>query len=874
MPVAGDASAKRSPQRAVGDAAALSDSLRPVAFDRPPAGADAAARARRLATLAAKLLRCPVAEASLLSQGVELVIASYEARGPSPLARSRPLSSAAAAAFLATDAPLAVSDLTRHAGVADLDPPGGPSARSYLGVPLRGSDKGILGRLCVVDEVPREWTVDELRALSLLADEVAVELDSRAGWDTGPAAATWLELTLGASNLGRFEYDSQTRLLRCDQRLMSMLGCPSSTVVPHIDSVRDRIHSSDTARLMQAIATAIETNGDFTSGCRITQPDGSAREISVRGRVLGARQGEPVRMLGVAWDVTIERESRDELARLLETMPSAFVRTDRGGRLTALNRGAETLCRRPREALLGSNLWQVFAEPLGAELRTAYERTTTTEVAERVETYLETAETWVRVHIWPDPLGTSLFFDTMARRPAVERPQVGVGGAGEVVSTRAVTLLPELASAGAARRMLREVLTDNDREAWAESAELAVSEVVANAVLHAHTPIEMAIEVRTEDVRVEVRDSNPEMPVPQHRAPDATTGRGMALVAALTHQCGVRSLGGEGKIVWFTVGAEPPERSARDLLASWDFDTEAAWAEEEDASKTATVKLVSLPPVLWLAAQQHHDELLRELGWHFPQRDDVRDHLRAAGRPRRLLAQAVGDAVARSRRDGIVRAAHAAGPTDSWEWVPAQVDLELRVPPDLGPDFIALQDALDLAERLSVAGKLLVRPGLPEAIELRDWVCDQVVAQLDGASPTAWPGAAQPRFETVVHDRTTPVDTAWDASAVRDATVGVVAVDDANRIVAISRPLADQLGWAVADLVGRRVVTLIPPQLREAHVAGFSRHLSTGQARMIGVPLQLPVLAKDGSLVECRLLIERGPSSAGRSYYIAWIDPV
>lgn len=852
----------------------MSDPPRPVAFDRPPPGADAAARVRRLCTVAAKLLRCPVAEASLLAEGTELVVASYEARGPSPLIPTRPLSSTAAAAFVATDAPLAVSDVTKTAGLADLDLPGGRSARSYLGVPLRGSDRLVLGRLCVVDEVPREWTVAEIRALSLLADEVAVELDSQVGWDTGPAAATWLELVLAASDVGRFEYDSQTRLLRCDQRLMSMLGCPSSTVVPHIDSVRDRVQSSDTARLMQAISAAIETNGDFTSDCRINQPDGTVREISVRGRVLGTGQGEPVRMLGVAWDVTIERETRDDLARLLETMPSAFVRTDRGGRLTALNRGAESLCRRPREALLGSNLWQVFAEPLGAELRTAYERAITTEVAERVETYLETADTWVRVHIWPDSLGTSLFFDTMLERPAVERAHVPVGGSGEVLCTRAVTLLPELSSAGAARRMLREVLTDNERQAWAESAELAVSEVVANAVLHAHTPIEVAIEVRTDDVRVEVRDSNPELPVPQHRAADATTGRGMALVAALTQQCGVRSLGGEGKIVWFTVGAEAPERSASDLLASWDFDTGAAWAEEEDASQTATVKLVSLPPVLWLAAQQHHDELLRELGWHFPQRDDVRDHLRAAGRPRRLLAQAVGDAVARARRDGIVRAAHSAGPTDSWEWVPAQVDLELHVPYDLGPDFVALQDALDLAERLSVAGKLLVRPGLPEAIELRDWVCDQMAAQLGGAAPTAWPGAAQPRFETVIHDRTSPVETPRDASTVRDSTAGVVAVDDANRIVAISRPLADQLGWAVDELVGRRVVTLIPPQLREAHVAGFSRHLSTGQARMIGVPLQLPVLAKDGSLLECRLLIERGPSSAGRSYYIAWIDPV
>jgi len=38
------------------------------------------------------------------------------------------------------------------------------------------------------------------------------------------------------------------------------------------------------------------------------------------------------------------------------------------------------------------------------------------------------------------------------------------------------------------------------------------------------------------------------------------------------------------------------------------------------------------------------------------------------------------------------------------------------------------------------------------------------------------------------------------------------------------------------------VVTTIPPRLREAHVAGFSAHLSTGQAHVLGVALRLPAL--------------------------------
>ena len=99
-----------------------------------------------------------------------------------------------------------------------------------------------------------------------------------------------------------------------------------------------------------------------------------------------------------------------------------------------------------------------------------------------------------------------------------------------------------------------------------------------------------------------------------------------------------------------------------------------------------------------------------------------------------------------------------------------------------------------------------------------------------------------------------------------------MAADEANRIVAVSRPLAARLGWEVDDLVGRRVVALVPPQLREAHVAGFARHLATGEAHILDVPLTVPVLRADGSELTCRLLVQHLPAPSGRGLYLGWID--
>jgi hypothetical protein len=54
-------------------------------------------------------------------------------------------------------------------------------------------------------------------------------------------------------------------------------------------------------------------------------------------------------------------------------------------------------------------------------------------------------------------------------------------------------------------------------------------------------------------------------------------------------------------------------------------------------------------------------------------------------------------------------------------------------------------------------------------------------------------------------------------------------------------------------------VSLIPARYRDAHVAGFSRHVRTGESRILGVPLTLPVLRADGTELLCDVLIEKQP---------------
>jgi PAS domain S-box-containing protein len=443
-----------------------------------------------------------------------------------------------------------------------------------------------------------------------------------------------------------------------------------------------------------------------------------------------------------------------------------------------------------------------------------------------------------------------------------------------------LALPPTPRSAGAARQFVRGLLDEAGQELSIDAAALAVSELVTNAVLHAHSQVELSVVTGPGHVRIEVRDDNPVLPAARSYDDHATTGRGLELVATVSDSHGVESLGSTGKVVWCCISAQPPEdaRSADELLGAWDDGVElsAAPAPPDAVPGAVPVVLQRMPATLWLAAREHHDALLRELALlrmsAGAEADLSEAGLAAVDAARALIDAAVDADLERARQQG-----RAAVPLPQYHpgalpAVPPTMELRLLACQADADACAVLQDVLDEGERLAAADRLLVRPGLPEVVAVRDWACEQVIAQVAGSPAAPWPGADDDRFSDDVDSTTVPAG--WDDAPVRESPVGAIAVDEANRVLAVSRPLAGLLGWAPADLVGRRVVAIIPPRFREAHVAGFSRHLSTGDARALGVDLELPVLRADGVELACRFRIESTPTPAGRVVYLAWISPI
>ncbi len=142
-----------------------------------------------------------------------------------------------------------------------------------------------------------------------------------------------------------------------------------------------------------------------------------------------------------------------------------------------------------------------------------------------------------------------------------------------------VTLAAESASVGAARRFLLATLRTWSLEPLEWSAAQVVSELVTNAVIHAGTTVTLSFRTEGAGLRVEVRDRSRRTPRQRHYGLSATTGRGLALVAALSSDWGVE-LAADGKTVWSVIRV-PDDAAEPDL---------AAFLGPEDAGELGRVR--------------------------------------------------------------------------------------------------------------------------------------------------------------------------------------------------------------------------------------------------------------------------------------------
>ncbi|MFF5077366.1 ATP-binding protein [Actinoplanes sp. NPDC000266] len=114
-------------------------------------------------------------------------------------------------------------------------------------------------------------------------------------------------------------------------------------------------------------------------------------------------------------------------------------------------------------------------------------------------------------------------------------------------------LTPVSSNARAARALVDEACTAWDLYAVWEDARLVVTELAANAILHAVSDFEVVVSCPGRYLRVAVQDASTAMP--RAVEPGIDHGRGLHLIAAVSTHVGATRIRG-GKIVWAVLNTD------------------------------------------------------------------------------------------------------------------------------------------------------------------------------------------------------------------------------------------------------------------------------------------------------------------------------
>lgn len=154
----------------------LADPERVAAVERLIAAGPSSRGVQRLTALAARLLRTPCAQVSLLGADEQRVASAVGV----PYVGSEvgtPLEDSLCSVTAALYRPFVVEDAAGHPWVYDLPPVTSGAVSAYLGVILTDAAGHVLGSLCVYDSQPRAWRDEHCEILTAVADAVADDLE-------------------------------------------------------------------------------------------------------------------------------------------------------------------------------------------------------------------------------------------------------------------------------------------------------------------------------------------------------------------------------------------------------------------------------------------------------------------------------------------------------------------------------------------------------------------------------------------------------------------------------------------------------------------------------------------------------------------------
>lgn len=142
-----------------------------------------------------------------------------------------------------------------------------------------------------------------------------------------------------ASEVGIWDWDIQNNVLKWDEQMFALYGLKNDEFIGAYEAWLSGLHPDDKEFSKKETQRAILGEKEYNSEFRVIWPNGTIRFIKAKGEVFRNDLGNPIRMVGINFDITSRKTTEKEIITLNETLEQRVL--ERTSQLEAANKDME-----------------------------------------------------------------------------------------------------------------------------------------------------------------------------------------------------------------------------------------------------------------------------------------------------------------------------------------------------------------------------------------------------------------------------------------------------------------------------------------------------------------------------------------------------
>ncbi|MBD3630773.1 PAS domain S-box protein [Cyclobacterium sp.] len=175
-------------------------------------------------------------------------------------------------------------------------------------------------------------------------------------------------------------------------------------------------------KIREAIEKLIQTGEEYDLELMIETARGNKKWIRSIGQSEWFR-GKCQKIYGSIQDIHLRKLAEEKQRKLLqernntlESIGDGFFAVDKDWIITYWNRKAEQILGKPKEEVLGANLWEIYQDKAAREFFPEYSRAMEKQEVVNIERYYRGLNIWVEISIYPSAEGLSVYFKDVTEK--------------------------------------------------------------------------------------------------------------------------------------------------------------------------------------------------------------------------------------------------------------------------------------------------------------------------------------------------------------------------------------------------------------------------------------------------------------------------